>query len=44
MNYLLVAHPEIRKEIWYKQENVTNISLPNFIFKAVPNISKDFLE
>lgn len=28
MNSLLVAHPEIREEIWYKWENVTNRSLP----------------
>lgn len=27
MNSLLVANPEIRKEVWYKQENVTNISM-----------------
>lgn len=28
MNSLLVAHPEIRGEIWYKWENVTNRPLP----------------
>lgn len=28
MNSLLVAHPEIRGQIWYKWENVTNRPLP----------------
>lgn len=43
MNSLLVAHPEIRKEIRYKQENVTNISMFQMLilklFRTSPKIS-----
>lgn len=43
MNSLLVAHPEIRKETWYKEENVTSISMFQMLilklFRTSPKIS-----